>query len=112
MVKKLKKRVTIEIKEDNVPEKYMTQRDENIQDEHQTNIKENEISKCTGMKDLEPVEDSLHVEINQVVKENVKQEEQVSITIQSEDEENSLFDEARVDIKHDVQKQSEEGVMS
>ena len=57
LVKKLKKRVTVEIKEDNVPTKSMTQRDENVEDEQQTNIEENEISKA-GMKDLEPVEDS------------------------------------------------------
>ena len=90
----------------------MTQRDENIEDEQQTNIEENEISKCIEMKDLDPVEDSLHVEINQEVKENVKEQEQVPITVQSEDEENSLFNEARVDTEQDVQKQSEEGVMS
>ena len=112
MVKKLKNRVTVKIKEDNVLEKYMTQRDENIEDEQQTNIEENEISKCIVMKDLEPVEDSLHVEINQEVKENVKEQEQVPITVQFEDEENSLFNEARVDTEHDIQKQSEEGVMS
>ena len=64
LVKKLKKRVTVKIEEDNVPEKSMTQRDENIEYEQQTNIEENETSKCTGMKDLELVEDSLHVEIN------------------------------------------------
>ena len=32
--------------------------------------------------------------------------------VQSEDEENSLFDEARVDTKQDAQKQSKEGVVS
>ena len=32
--------------------------------------------------------------------------------VQPEDEENSLFDEARVDTEQDVQKQFEEGVMS
>ena len=89
----------------------MTQRDENVEDEQQTNIEENEISKA-GMKNLEPVEDSFHVELNQEVKENVKEQEQVPMTVQSEDEENSLFDEARVDTEQDVQKQSEEGVMS
>ena len=97
MVKKLRKRVTVKIEEDNVLEKSITQRDENIEDEQQTNIEENEISKCTGMKDLEPVEDSLHVEINQELKENVKEQEQVPIIVQFEDEENSLFNEARVD---------------
>ena len=64
------------------------------------------------MKDLEHVEVSLHVEVNQEVKENVKEQEQVPMIVQSEDEENSLFYEARVDTEHDAQKQSEEGVMS
>ena len=49
------------------------------------------------MKDLEPVEDSFHVEVNQEVKENVKEQEQVPMMVHLEDEENSLFDEARVD---------------
>ena len=81
LVKKLKKRVTVKIEEDNVPEKSMTQRDENVEDEQRTNIEENEISKA-GMKDLEPVEDSFHVEVNQEVKENVKEQEQVPMTVQ------------------------------
>ena len=34
------------------------------------------------------------------------------MTVQSEDEENPLFDESRVDTEQDLQKQSEEGVMS
>ena len=46
MVKKLKKRVIVEIEEDNVAVKYMTQGDENVEDEQQTNIEENEISKA------------------------------------------------------------------
>ena len=54
MVKKLKKRFIVEKEEDNVPGKSMTQRDENVEDEQQTNIEENEISKA-GMKDLELV---------------------------------------------------------
>jgi len=80
LVKKLKKRVTVEIEEDNVPEKSMTQRDENVEDEEQTNIEGNEISKAR-MKDLEPVEDSFHVEVNQELKENVKEQEQVPIIV-------------------------------
>ena len=63
------------------------------------------------MKDLEPVKDSLHVEVKQEVNENVKEQEQVTMRVQSEDEENSLFDEARVDTEQDVQKQFE-GVIS
>ena len=54
------------------------------------------------MKDLEHVEDSLHVEVNQEVKENLKEPEQVPVGVQSEDKENWLFDEARVDTEHDV----------
>ena len=46
MVKKLKKRVTVKIEEDNAPEKSMTQGHENVEVEHQTNIEENEISKA------------------------------------------------------------------
>ena len=42
----------------------------------------------------------------------MKEHEQVPIIVQSEDEENSLFNEARVDTEQDVQKQYEEGVMS
>ena len=52
----------VEIEEDNVPGKSMTQRDENVDDEMQTNIEENKISKAE-MKDLEHVEVSLHVEL-------------------------------------------------
>ena len=46
LVKKLKKRVIVKIEEDNVPGKSMTQRDENVEDEQQTNIEENETSKA------------------------------------------------------------------
>ena len=60
LVKKLKKRVTVNIEEDNVPEKSMTQGDENVEVEQQTNIEENEISKV-GVKDVDPIEDTLHV---------------------------------------------------
>ena len=54
LVRKLKKRVIVEIEEDNVAGKSMTQGNENVEDEQQTNIEENEISKA-GMKDLELV---------------------------------------------------------
>ena len=50
----------------------MTQGDENVEVEKQTNIEENEISK-EEVKDVEPVEDTFHVELNQGVKENVKE---------------------------------------
>ena len=64
------------------------------------------------MKDLSHVEDILHEEVNQEVNESLIEQEQVPMGVQSEDKENPLFDEARVDTKQDVQKQSEEGVMS
>ena len=64
LVKKLKKRVTVNIEEDNVPGKSMTQGDENVEVEQQTNIEENEMSK-EEVKYVEPVEDTLHVELNQ-----------------------------------------------
>ena len=86
LVKKLKKRVTVKIEEDNVPEKSMTQGHENVEVEQQTNIEENEISKAE-VKDVELVEDTFHEELNQGVKENVKEQEQVPITVQSKDEE-------------------------
>ena len=111
MVKKLKKRVTVKIEEDNVPEKSMTQGHENIEVEQQTNIEENEISKVE-VKEIELVEATFHEELNQEVKENVKEHEQVPIIVQFEDEEKSLSDEARVHTEQDVQKQFEEEVMS
>ena len=70
MVKKLKKRVIVEIEEDNVPGKSMTQRDENVEDEQQTNIEEDGISKAK-MKDLEHVEDILHEEVNHEINESL-----------------------------------------
>ena len=42
----MRNKVIVEIEEDNVPVKSMTQRDENVEDEQQTNIEENEISKA------------------------------------------------------------------
>ena len=89
----------------------MTQKDENVEDEQQTNIEENEISKAK-MKDLEHIEDSSHVVVNQEVNENLKEQEQVPMEVQSEEKENSLFDEARFDTEQDVHKQSKQGVMS
>ena len=38
LVKKLKKKVIVEIEEDSVPGKSMIQKDENVEDEQQTNI--------------------------------------------------------------------------
>ena len=56
------------------------------------------------MKEIDPVEDIFHEELNQEVKENVKEQEQVPITVKSEDAEKSLSDEARVHTEQDVQK--------
>ena len=106
-----KKRVTVKIEEDNVPKKSMTQGHENVEVEHQTNIEENEISKAE-VKEIELVEATFHEELNQEVKENVKEQEQVPITVQSKDEEKSLSDEARVHNEHDVQEKSKEEAMS
>ena len=49
----------------------MTQGHENVEVEQQTNIEENEISKAE-VKDVDPIEDTFHEELNQGVKENVK----------------------------------------
>ena len=38
LVKNLKKKVIVEIEEDSVPRKSLTQKDENVEDEQQTNI--------------------------------------------------------------------------
>ena len=48
---------------------------------------------------MEPVEDDFPIELNQGVKEDVKEQEQVPITIHSKEEERSLSDEARVHTK-------------
>ena len=50
----------------------MTQEDKNVEIEQQTNIEENEISK-PEVKEVEPIENSFHVELNQCVKEDVKE---------------------------------------
>ena len=63
------------------------------------------------MQDLEHVEDNLHEEVNQEVNESLIEQEQVPMGVQSEDNENPLFDEARVNTEQDLQKQSKEGVM-
>ena len=63
LVKKMKRRVTVKTKEDNVPEKSMTQGHENVEVEQQTNIEENEISKAE-VKEIECVEATFHEELN------------------------------------------------
>ena len=89
----------------------MTQGDENVKVEQQTNIEENEISKAE-VKEIEPVEATFHEELNQEVKQKVKEQEQVPITVQYEDEEKLLSDEVRVHTEQKIQKRFEEEVMS
>ena len=55
------------------------------------------------MKEIEPVETTFHEELNQEVKEIVKEQEQVPIIVQYEDEEKSLCDEVRVHTKQKIQ---------
>ena len=55
---------------------------------------------------MEPVENIFHVELNQGVNEDVKEHEQVPITVLSEEEEKSLSNEVRVHTKHKIQTQS------
>ena len=64
------------------------------------------------MKEMEPVEDGFLEGLNQGVKEDVKEQEQVPITVLSEEEERSLSDEARVHTKQDIHTHSEEETMS
>ena len=111
LVKKLKKKVKVEIEEDSVQGNSVTQRDENVENEQQNNVKEDEISKGQ-MQDLEHVEDSLHEEVNQEVNESFIEQEQVPMGVQSEDKESPLFDEARADTEQYLHEQYEEGVMS
>ena len=111
LVKKLKKKVIVEIEEDSVQGKSVTQRDENVENKQQNKVEEDEISKGQ-MQDLEHEEDSLHEEVNQGVDESLIEQEQVPMGVQSEDTKSPLFDEARADTVQDLQEQFEEGVMS
>ena len=67
LFKKLKKRVTVKIEEDNAPEKSMTQEHENVEVEQLINIEKNEMSKAE-VKEIEPVEATFHEELNQEVR--------------------------------------------
>ena len=80
LVKKLNKKVIVEIEEDSVQGKSMTQRDENAKNEHQNKVEEDEISKGQ-MQDLEHVEDNLHEEVNQGVDESLIEQEQVPMGV-------------------------------
>ena len=81
LVKKLKKKVIVEIEEDSVQGKSVTQRDENVENEQQNKVEEDEISKGQ-MQYLEHVEDSLHEEVNQGVDEILIEQEQVPTGVQ------------------------------
>ena len=70
LVKKLKKKVIVEIEEYSVQGKSMTQRDENVENQQQNNVEKDEISKGR-MQDLDHVEHSLHEEVNQEVNESL-----------------------------------------
>ena len=80
LVKKLKKRVTVKNEEHSELGKSMNQEDENIEIEQQINIEENKVSKAK-VKEVDPVEGTFHEELNQELKENVKEHKQVPITV-------------------------------
>ena len=77
------------------PGKYMNLEEENIEIEQQINSEENKVSE-SEVKEMEPVEDASPEELNQIKNEDVKEQEQVPITILSKEEERSLSDETRV----------------
>ena len=94
-MKKLKKKVTVKDKEAGEPGKFLNQEDENIELKQQINLEESKVSK-SEVKEVEPVEDVLTVELNQGVKEYVKEQKQIPITVISKEDEKSLSDEAKV----------------
>ena len=98
----MKKKVIVEIEEDSVQGKSVTQRDENVENEQQNKVEENEISKGQ-MQDLEHVEDSLHEEVNQGVDESLLEQEQVPTRVQLEGMKIPLINEARNDSVQDLQ---------
>ena len=111
LVKKLKKKVTVKNEEDSETGKSMNQEDENVKIEQQINIEENKVSN-SEVKEMELVENAFPLELNQGVREDVKEQEQVPITVLSEEEERSLSNEASVHIKHDIHTHSKEETMS
>ena len=72
MIKKLKKKLTVKNEEGSEPGKSLNQEDENIEIEQQINIEENKVSK-SKVKEIEPVEYALPIELNQGVMEDVKE---------------------------------------
>ena len=111
LVKKLKKKVIVEIEEDSVQEKSATQRDENVENEQQNKVDEDEISK-EKMQNLDHVEDSFHEKVDQGVDESLLELEQVPTGVQSESKESPMIDEARDDIVQALREQSEENLVS
>ena len=91
LVKKLKKKFIVEVEEDNVQREFVTQRDENVENEQHNKVDEDEISKVQ-MQDLDHVEDSLHEKVNQGVDESLLEQEQVPTGIQSESKESPFID--------------------
>ena len=65
--------------------KIVNQEYENVKIEQQINIEENKVSE-SEIKKMELVEDVFLVELNQGVREDVKEQEQVPITVLSEEE--------------------------
>ena len=95
MIKKLKKKVIVKEEEAGELGKSSKQEDENIELEQQINVEENKVSK-SYLKEVESVEDVLTTELNQGVKEDVKEQKQSPITVLSKEDEKYLSDEARV----------------
>ena len=91
--------------------KFLNQEDENIELEQQINVEENKVSKLE-LKEVEPVEDASPEELNQIVKEYVKEKKQIPITVLSENDEKSLSDEARVHSKQEIHTHFEEETVS
>ena len=64
------------------------------------------------MKEVELVEDASPEELNQIVNEEVKKQEQTPITVPSKDDEKSLSDEVRVHFKQEIYTHSKEQIVS
>ena len=80
LIKKLKKKVTVKDKDVGEPGKVSNQEDENIELEQQINVEESKVSKLE-VKEVEPVEYVLTIELNQGVKEDVKEQKQSPIIV-------------------------------
>ena len=89
MIKKIKKKVTVKDEEVGEPWKSLNQEDEFIEIEQQINVEEKKVSK-SEVKEVEPIEDASPEELNQILKEDVKDQKQIPITVLSEDDEKYL----------------------